>query len=194
MSVSTVVSAMSVRASAAWHSFRLVYLVTARDAWQLSRGGAPGILCPLPQWAGSRRVCFHAAGRNNLINAIRLHGGFQVVADILQRERLHTRRPAVTDRRVILRKVRRVQQTLGLPPDEFPTREQFEACQMPNVVGWITTAGGFRKVRTRYLQLCPLCSTWCRCAGMSIANACFFTCHCKELAYSIVLGILSIMR
>lgn len=88
----------------------------------------------------------HAAGRNDLLNAIRMHGGFQVVADVLQRQRLFIRRPVVNDRDVILRKVCRVQQTLGLSPDEFPTREQFEACQMPQVVCWITSAGGFRKV------------------------------------------------
>lgn len=135
------------------------------SAWLLPPGRAPGIrCCMLSQWVGAPRVRFRAAGRNNLINAIRLHGGFQVVADILQRERLFTRRPAVTDRGVILRKVRRVQQTLGLPPDEFPTREQFEACQMPHVVGWITTAGGFRKVRLLYH--CSMRGTWCLWTGI----------------------------
>lgn len=90
----------------------------------------------------------HAAGRFDLLRAIRLHGGFEAVAETLQRERLFSRRPVVTDCSVILCKVHVVQRTLGLAPNEFPTREQLEACQMPEVVRWITAAGGFKKVQT----------------------------------------------
>lgn len=84
-----------------------------------------------------------------------MHGGFTAVAGMLQRERLFSRQPVITDRSVIHQKVQLVQRTLGLAADEFPTREQLEACQMPEVVRWITASGGFRKV----------CRDSCDCGG-----------------------------
>eukprot|EP00892_Ulva_mutabilis_P000830 jgi/Ulvmu1/10748/UM068_0038.1 len=89
------------------------------------------------------------AGRYDLLHAIRLHGGFAAVASMLQRERLFYRQPVVTDEEAILCEVQVVQRTLGLAPEEFPTREQLEACQRPEVVRWITACGGFKKVAVR---------------------------------------------